>query len=452
MLAADRRLLGARVKQRRLEIKTKEIGFYVASFNMIATQGAVLAGFSFGAFSRSDWNVLQVGHRVTFANCCAASMSLNLAAVIFSTFASVLGPKMALLGKQGSTFRACDLLRKYHTWVTKLHIAGLFFFFLSCLDYGFLLFDNNSEATALCSQLIVAVVGIFWFMTHMFTEFDFVEEDFEDEDYIEFQKAKAAEVAVQERSKGPGSGRAIGRDNVPDLDSSFDSKDQTHSKFKKLRAFASGTADAVAEQFRPQTVEVNEVEDIGIFASGDSRRLVKAGIATKQGRSIGRGMRKNWQARYFELYRDWLVYYESKDGPEKGRMCLYDSATEAELRANRGSGAMTGSLRGSGVSSSFSFTGISKTKEFAMEITPTPELEDSSLKEYKVMPNGLQIKSPFDCIYMDFQSEDDRDDWAEAIRSCAENAKSSRSAGAALKKSVENARLAVLASDSAVVV
>ena len=116
------------------QIKNKEIGFYKDSFTMIGTQAAVLAGFSFGAFGRTDFNQLRTGHRVVFANCCAASMSFNLAAVIISTFCSVLGPKMALLGGQGSTFRACDLLRKYHRWATELHIAGLVFFFAACLQ------------------------------------------------------------------------------------------------------------------------------------------------------------------------------------------------------------------------------------------------------------------------------------------------------------------------------
>ena len=58
--------------------------------------------------------------------------------------------------------------------------------------------------------------------------------------------------------------------------------------------------------------------------SRDARRLVKSGIATKEG-----SWYKNWKPRYFELYRDFIVYYESKDGVEKGKLALYaDAANE----------------------------------------------------------------------------------------------------------------------------
>ena len=43
MIAADRRLLQASIKQRRLEIKDREIGHYLNNMNMIATQGALVA-------------------------------------------------------------------------------------------------------------------------------------------------------------------------------------------------------------------------------------------------------------------------------------------------------------------------------------------------------------------------------------------------------------------------
>ena len=98
-----------------------------------AIQAAVLAGFSFGAFGRSDFNQLRTGHRVVFANYCAASMSFNLAAVIISTFCSVLGPKMALLGGKGSTFRACDLLH-HASFATPL--AGLIVRYFRILHRG----------------------------------------------------------------------------------------------------------------------------------------------------------------------------------------------------------------------------------------------------------------------------------------------------------------------------
>jgi hypothetical protein len=99
---------------------------------MIATQAAVLAGFSFGALCKDEWGVhgsefeISPWHRFVFVNACTASVSCNLAAVVISTFCSILGelevipshllpysfpthtpgPRLSLLGPEGAPTKA----------------------------------------------------------------------------------------------------------------------------------------------------------------------------------------------------------------------------------------------------------------------------------------------------------------------------------------------------------
>jgi hypothetical protein len=411
---------------------------------MVATQAAVLAGFSFGAFGRDDWTEMQTGHRVVFANCCAASMSLNLAAVVISTFSSVLGPKMALLGKEGCTFRACELLGKYHVLATRMHLGGLFFFFLSCLDYGFLLFEYE-EASLLCTQLIVAIGMIGWFMTTMFVEFQFEEEEFMDEDYGKDNAAAAGSVAkgqsVREgvhwenaltartqkaptsrkskSTRGSSRGMSAPQPKHTALMSKKSSSEAKHDSGLAGMSLFSTTDSKLEDEVQAQRSKMNQMTN--------PRRLLKSGIVTKQGRNIGANLTRKWQPRYFEVYRDWLVYYASKEGPEKGRMCLFDTACEAEVKKRVSQGA-TSRAGSSSFSAMNSFRRMSNplAVEFALEVTPTAQLKDPSLSEYISMPNALQIKSSIDCIYMDFLSEEERDEWADIITSCANNAKNAR--------------------------
>jgi ubiquitin len=165
MIAADRRLLQASIKQRRLEIKDREIGHYLNNMNMIATQGALVAGFSFGALSgvaspEEDDHAALVHHFV-FVNSLMLSVTCGIASVIVTTLCSILGAKMALLGPEGSTFDACEKLKQEHKLASTLNLSCLTSFFVACLDLGFLLFQVH-DAAAVFGQVAVAMICIFF--------------------------------------------------------------------------------------------------------------------------------------------------------------------------------------------------------------------------------------------------------------------------------------------------
>jgi hypothetical protein len=131
--------------------------------------------------------------------------------------------------------------------------------------------------------------------------------------------------------------------------------------------------------------------------------LVKSGIATKQGH-----WRKSWKPRYFELYRDYIVYYASKGGEQKGRMAFH-----ADDSIDTATGQLSVVLA-----------------------------KDMSSKELQAKPNCIQIvfgDGPSDhgtsaaavagaspqaskLLLVDLLSERERDEWVAAIRTCAEHA------------------------------
>jgi hypothetical protein len=155
--------------------------------------------------------------------------------------------------------------------------------------------------------------------------------------------------------------------------------------------------------------------------------LVKSGIATKQGHWY-----KNWKPRYFELYRDYIVYFESKGGVEKGRMALHDLVAHGSANARCG--------------------------KISVVLA-----QDLPGKEFQSKPNCIQVilgandpsehsassavaavtKSP-KALLIDLLSKRERDAWVAAIRVCAQEAEyamTARAAWYAEEQAIEHALL-----------
>jgi hypothetical protein len=134
--------LKADTERQGIVIQDQIVHYYIDSYNMIATQAAVLAGFAFSAFSFHDsWAPLPALHRLIFVNAATASTTCNLAAVVLATHCSIQAPGLQLLGPEGSTARACRLLKRWHGFTLWAHNLGLFFFLVAICDIGFLQFD-----------------------------------------------------------------------------------------------------------------------------------------------------------------------------------------------------------------------------------------------------------------------------------------------------------------------
>ena len=105
MLAADKLLLRSTVKQRTIELREKELNLFNSNFSAVATQAALLAGFSMAFLEMSvhlhgvHFNPLAKGLLHLFSTLCVCA---NIFVVSIITFVSVWGSGKALRGRDGS--------------------------------------------------------------------------------------------------------------------------------------------------------------------------------------------------------------------------------------------------------------------------------------------------------------------------------------------------------------
>jgi hypothetical protein len=465
MIAADRRLLEATQKQTKLVIQEKIINHYINSFNMIATQAAVLAGFSFGAFGVHDeWMSSEVvennewlAHdRFIFVNACTASTSLNIFAVVVATFCSIEAPKLALMGPEGSAEVCLQKLRVQHEKCIGAHVAGLLFFFLSVMDLGFLSY-STVDGVFMCLQLIVAVCATAWNIHHVYEEFSGYQEDsFTMNDprmnaRFSDNETKVGGAASTRPKLVAGLSRRMSGIRRKSSSEGTKVKQRRHSGLelkqgslvKNVLGFGSRghhSTDAADNLPRPTNPTKKASNDMQLDSESNHLRerlqerrreqdrverqkakaLVKAGIATKQGHR-----RKNWKPRYFELFRDKLAYYESKGGEEKGRLCLYD---KRKYDSSSVDGAEPINL------AMAHKKGVDDDKRPYCEVTPTTDLNGGTYKEYTGRKYCLQVRCGEDVLYMDLLNAEQRDDWALQIRKCASAAKKAAESRVAKKK------------------
>lgn len=115
MLAADKQLLRSTVKQRAIELREKELNLFNSNFSAVATQAALLAGFSMAFLEMSvhlhglHFNPIAKGLLHLFSTVCIAT---NIFVVSIITFVSVWGSGKALRGRDGSMSKVVEGMNK----------------------------------------------------------------------------------------------------------------------------------------------------------------------------------------------------------------------------------------------------------------------------------------------------------------------------------------------------
>ena len=115
MLAADKMLLRSQVKQQAIALREKELNLFNSNFSAVATQAALLAGFSMAFLEMSvhlhgtHYNPVAKGLLHLFATICICT---NIYVVSVITFVSVWGSGKALRGRDGSMAKVVDGMNK----------------------------------------------------------------------------------------------------------------------------------------------------------------------------------------------------------------------------------------------------------------------------------------------------------------------------------------------------
>ena len=124
MLAADKDRLIAGVKLNALQLRHKELDYYVERYSNLATQGSILAGFAFDALVELEISPAMVAKMQerniqwvedVFYISGAMTMSFALYTVCVSSFAVVYGHRLALQGPTGSVDRSVAVMMKSRT-------------------------------------------------------------------------------------------------------------------------------------------------------------------------------------------------------------------------------------------------------------------------------------------------------------------------------------------------
>jgi len=128
MLAADKLLLRSTVKQKAIELREKELHLFNSNFSAVATQAALLAGFSMAFLEMSvhlhgvHFNPVAKAMLHLFSTVCICA---NVFVVSIVTFVSVWGSGKALRGKDGSMSKVVNGMNAERWLIFRVFGIGL---------------------------------------------------------------------------------------------------------------------------------------------------------------------------------------------------------------------------------------------------------------------------------------------------------------------------------------
>lgn len=157
MLNADKQFLLSQIKVRLLQIREKELHFYVTYLESLATKASILAGFGYFEFTLvnmpEDLPLIGV---VIYRATNILALCINLGVVLVTMQLSILAPGKALRGPEGSMSEAVDNLRAMKKHVFVAFICGIIVYACNGIMYSWLVF--NSLSFALVTMAILLIV------------------------------------------------------------------------------------------------------------------------------------------------------------------------------------------------------------------------------------------------------------------------------------------------------
>lgn len=179
MLAADRSLLEVNLRQSAIKLREKELNLYVENFSAMATQAAVLAGFTTTCLIEIQIpQSLKMTHRaaVTFLHVSAiVSICANITCVSLCTITSIWGSGKALRGRDGSMDEAVDGISKERNLIFNSFALGLGAILCTVLAACFIIMDGSTSYLA-CSIVLYTAFLIYSNSSRIFNKFQLGEE------------------------------------------------------------------------------------------------------------------------------------------------------------------------------------------------------------------------------------------------------------------------------------
>lgn len=157
MLAADRSLLEINLRQSAIKLREKELTLFTENFSAMATQAAVLAGFTTTCLI--EISIPENANPIAKAClhiCACASICANISCVSLSTITIIWGSGKALRGKDGSMDEAVDGINQERAMIFKTFAIGLAGNLTTVLFACIILMDFEASVIAISTVIFTA--------------------------------------------------------------------------------------------------------------------------------------------------------------------------------------------------------------------------------------------------------------------------------------------------------
>jgi len=144
-----------------LNIRYRELNYFIGVFNRMSGISSMLAGFASSAMMLSvpRWeNPWMVVAFLTFTGC---AFGMNLLVILIATLCCLWGPGKALQGNDGAHLHdAIDVLERQQQLAMRFFVMGLFSYFISSIMVTWLFFDSLGAllSTALLTVALFMLV------------------------------------------------------------------------------------------------------------------------------------------------------------------------------------------------------------------------------------------------------------------------------------------------------
>uniref|UniRef100_A0A7S4C0I1 Uncharacterized protein n=1 Tax=Chrysotila carterae TaxID=13221 RepID=A0A7S4C0I1_CHRCT len=178
MLAADKDTLVAALKQRALDLRQRELDYYVERYSNITTQASIVAGFAFDALVELDVtkemhdDLVRHGREwieIAFYFSTSLTMAFGLYTVCVSSFATVYGHRLALQGPTGSVERAVAIMMKQRNGIFVTFGLSMLFLVLGAIFMAWIKMGVSAGGvTAVFGLFFLSLVRKHQDMKHLF--------------------------------------------------------------------------------------------------------------------------------------------------------------------------------------------------------------------------------------------------------------------------------------------
>mmetsp|Transcript_71286 Transcript_71286/g.204546 ORF Transcript_71286/g.204546 Transcript_71286/m.204546 type:complete len:196 (-) Transcript_71286:129-716(-) len=161
MIQANKGSVIAEFHQQALDIRYKELKYFLGVFNRMSGISGLLAGFASSAMMLSVPRWENPWLVVAFLIFTGSAFGMNLLVILIATLCSLWGPGKALRGNDSSHLHeTIDILERQQQMAMRFFVMGLFSYFISSIMVTWLFFDSIGAfiATTLLSTFLFLLV------------------------------------------------------------------------------------------------------------------------------------------------------------------------------------------------------------------------------------------------------------------------------------------------------